>query len=1137
MIVADAQRGEKMCSDLRFFLTGELVVNSFFEWEVLPFDPLSPTTIVSAARMRALSDLVKQSPGITVASARALTQRILPVEVFRSHVIDLEVGMEISREAVVARFDSLGYVLSSLVEDIGQMAVRGAVVDIYPPGEPGAVRIEFFGDKIVSLRNFQPATQRSTSSTERVSVIPVREFFGEMEASAVNRLRARASELSLPRASILPIEEAVCSGSTWPGIEHLYPLVAPATATLWEYFPPGSLVFVSDQASVLQNADAYTELVCERAAAAESDGRLHAAPETAYAASEEFSSELAERVTHSFWPDSYVDASELSESERLSFESARSRQVFLNTELHTKLAVSRITERPLAPLADEITKWRRKGFRVLLISELASRRKRLGELLSHYDVGSTEIDVSFPEWLQESSSRMEGSDAALFVSPLTQGFRDEKRKFVIITEHEIFPETRRHRPAAGAGSVRHFLSSTSQLAENDFVVHIDYGIAIYRGLREIDVEGKPGDFLELEYAESAKLYVPVENIGKVQKYRGGHGVEPSLTKLGGKVWEKAKSKVRKNVVELAGHLLNTMAAREMSKGISFGDTDTHDMEFAAAFPYEETPDQKRAIEEVLGDMARERPMDRLVCGDVGYGKTEVALRAAFKAANLGKQTAVLVPTTVLADQHFQTFTERFKDTAITIGCVSRFCPAAQNRETIRRIAAGTIDIVIGTHRLFQKDVVFKDLGLVVIDEEHRFGVSHKEKLKRLRSEVDVLTLTATPIPRTLHMSLSGMREMSLIETPPVNRQVIRTYVANYDDQLVREAILRELERNGQVFYIHNRVQNISAVCDELRELLPEARFEIAHGQMKERQLEQVMHRFVEHKVDVLVSTTIVESGLDIANANTIIIRNADRFGLAELYQLRGRVGRSSRRAYSYLLIKDPNKLGANAKKRLAVLQSLDDLGVGFRLALEDLEIRGAGNLLGKDQSGHIGAIGYELYSRILKEAIEALKRIRDKDSTDVSALEVDPEINIGFPAHIPNFYIPDVGERLLLYQRLIAITSSDEARALGEEIEDRFGVMPQEVEHVLELMEFRALLCRAGIVSANYKESTLRFKFHKDCRLDHDLVRKLAAESGDELRLSPAMVFSLDIGGDEAASPGVLSARLKPWLKKIGVCL
>jgi transcription-repair coupling factor (superfamily II helicase) len=588
---------------------------------------------------------------------------------------------------------------------------------------------------------------------------------------------------------------------------------------------------------------------------------------------------------------------------------------------------------------------------------------------------------------------------------------------------------------------------------------------------------------------------------------------------------------------LAGKLLTLYAEREISAGTSFGPVDDEDSLFADAFPYEETPDQKAAIADVFSDMESEKPMDRLVCGDTGYGKTEVALRAAFKAVNNGKQVALLVPTTVLCDQHYETFKERFNDFPVRVGCVSRFFKTAENKRTLEEVERGAIDILIGTHRLLQKDVEFRDLGLLVIDEEHRFGVGHKEKLKKFRTHLDVLTLTATPIPRTLHMSLVSIRDLSVIETPPTDRHAIRTYLAPYSEEIIREALVREISRGGQVYFLHNRVQNIALVADRVSELVPQAKVEFAHGQMKERDLEAIMHRFTYGEIDVLVCTTIVESGLDIPNANTIVVSDADRFGLAQLYQLRGRVGRSSRRAYAYLLVGDLHRLSEDARKRLKVLQSLDDLGMGFRLAIQDMEIRGAGNLLGSDQSGQVNLVGFELYSRILKDAVTELRRKRaaGQDGTQVQRPVVDPELKIGFPAFFPAVYIPDVSERLILYQRAVGIDNRKEAGQLLEEIEDRFGRPPEVVYLLLERMVYRALLKRALILSAELKGGKLRLAFHPEAEVDPALAIQGVRKSGGLLKLTPAGVLECRLNAVQTESIEALESATIDALGQIGL--
>ena len=1136
IVVSNTSTAERLASDLSFF-AGKDNIGNFFPWEVLPFDGLSPSAATSAGRLHALYLLLNGNP-IIIAPAVSLMQKIMAPEMLKEGALSVQVGMEFDRDDLARGLAAGGYVRSSLVEESGQMALRGSVVDVFPPGTRYPLRIEYFGQEIESLRYFDPAKQRSLSSLEEFEILPSREIvLGEdglkhsaghesvgFTERAIVGLKERASELDLPQSVVQPYESALRDGVYWPGLEQLLPIFSSRVATLWEYLSDETEVAVWDEESVLVEAEAFDALLHERAERAKKEGRLFPDPGSAYLSYEEFASQLMESCRKFFDPSTIL-------SDRVdSAKHTAQQRIHSNNELHTNLLAAHRREEPFKPLANYLRGCLDKRMHVAISVGRANRRERMHELLSHYHIEAIDHQGSFAEWKQEIEQRPEPR-VWILEGVLSSGFQSLDGFFAVVSDRELFPETRQRVGAGAAKQVRKFLGALSQLTEGDFVVHMDYGIGRYTGFRQLGVEGKIGDFLELEYAEKSKLFLPVEQLGKLQKYAGADRRDPKLTKLGGKTWEKTKAKVRKQVAELAGQLLSTMAQRELAEGTEFGEFDSADQQFADRFEFEETPDQANAIADVLDDMAKSRPMDRLVCGDVGYGKTEVALRAAFKAASNGKQVAVLVPTTVLVEQHYKSFLERFEDTALVIGCVSRFFTPAENKETLQRVKAGKIDILVGTHRLLQKDVFFKDLGLVVIDEEHRFGVAHKEKLKRFRSTVDVLTLTATPIPRTLHMSLVGIRDLSVIETAPANRQVIRTFLAQYDEGIVREAIMRELGRGGQVFYIHNRVETIAAAAAHVSNIVPEARLAFAHGQMKPKELETIMHRFISGEVDVLVSTTIVESGLDISNANTIIIRKAEHFGLAELYQLRGRVGRSDRRAYAYLLISDPTRIGKNARKRLEVLQSLDDLGVGFRLALQDMEIRGAGNLLGKDQSGNINQIGYELYSRILKDAVEQLRRQQESEgSADLLEPAIDPEIKIGFPAHIPPVYIPDVAERLLLYQRLIEVSHEREIAELAAEVNDRFGSMPEEVEILLEAMEIRVLLTRNKIVALKLLESELEIQFHERAEIDSGVILRLLEDSPDNFRLMPSGGVRIQIGCKEFERPSEAYSIVKTFL-------
>ncbi|MDP3016111.1 MAG: transcription-repair coupling factor, partial [Deltaproteobacteria bacterium] len=688
----------------------------------------------------------------------------------------------------------------------------------------------------------------------------------------------------------------------------------------------------------------------------------------------------------------------------------------------------------------------------------------------------------------------------LLIGLLSSGFQAFEEGWVLLTEEEIFGERRRLREEKpgkrlpkGEGAP---LSSYGELRENDFIVHTDYGIGLYRGLRHLKIGTVSNDYLLLEYLDADKLYVPVDRLNLIQRFIGGDGNHPRLDKLGGRSWQRAKKRAKDAISEMVKEILDLYAAREAFKGMTFAPVDQFYREFEATFQYEETPDQVRAIEEVMNDMGNPKPMDRLVCGDVGFGKTEVALRAAYRAVMDGRQVAFLVPTTVLAQQHHQTFCERFKNYPVVIEVLSRFKSPRDQKKILQRLRDGKVDIVIGTHRLLQKDVSFHDLGLVVVDEEHRFGVNHKEKLKQMRKMVDVITLTATPIPRTLQLAISGIRDLSLIQTPPENRLSIRTFVTRYEDEVVREAVLRELARGGQVFFVHHRVQNIYSMAAHLRKLVPEARLAIAHGQMKERELEKVMFQFVRGEHNLLVCTSIIESGLDIPAANTILINHAEHFGLADLYQLRGRVGRGRHQAYAYLLIPSGLSLSRDAAKRFRAIQELSALGSGFKLALQDMEIRGAGNLLGRSQSGNISAVGLEYYTQLMEKAV---KELRGEEVIE----EITPEIHFHLPAFIPEKYVEDSEERLRLYRRLSHSRSDEAVEMIREELTDRFGKIPAEAAHLFEVIKVKILLTKLSIRKFEETPSQMVLTFDETTRISPQRVVEWVQQGEGRYRLTP----------------------------------
>jgi transcription-repair coupling factor (superfamily II helicase) len=745
-------------------------------------------------------------------------------------------------------------------------------------------------------------------------------------------------------------------------------------------------------------------------------------------------------------------------------------------------------ERPLAAVASQLAEWTAAGARLALTAGSAAHRERLVGLLASHGVPVTSTDLPFPQALA-----VPGRGALALVGDLTHGTRLPNDGLVVVTESEVMGDERPRRRARRE-RLGDLLSSLAELKPDDFVVHVDHGVAVYRGLRHMQVAGLEGDYLHLEYAGGDRLYVPVDRIGAVQRYVGADGAAPALDKLGGTAWERTKAKARESLMAMAHDLLKIYAAREAHGRAVYGSPDALYDAFVARFPFEETPDQLRAIDEVVADLGRERPMDRLVCGDVGFGKTEVAMRAAFLAVLAGKQVAVLVPTTLLAQQHFETFRARFAGYPIEVGMLSRFRSAAENKETIGRLAAGRLDVAVGTHRLLSRDVTFRNLGLLVVDEEHRFGVKDKERIRALRTSVDVLTLTATPIPRTLNMAISGIRDLSVITTPPVDRLAIRTYVARYDEGVIRDAVLREFARGGQVFFVHNRVETIDRMAARLGEVVPEAQLAVAHGQLSERVLEQTMLRFMHGEANLLVTSAIIESGLDIPNANTLIVNRADTFGLAQLYQLRGRVGRSHQRAYAYLLIPGEHLITTDAQKRLQVLQEMDDLGGGFRLAAHDLEIRGAGNLLGKQQSGNIAAVGLELYTHMIEQAVREARG-------EEPEVEIEPEIQLGVPAFIPETYVPDVGQRLLVYKRLAAIRSTAELDAVAEELVDRFGPVPPLVVTLLRVMELRRILKELRVRTAKRRGGTVQVEFDAATPLGVERLLGRLRGSGGRLRL------------------------------------
>jgi transcription-repair coupling factor (superfamily II helicase) len=1051
VVCPDRKTAEGLADDLTFFLGPESSL-SYPAWETLPLEPVSPGVETSAQRIRALYEIHTKPSFLIITFADALVQRVIPPTQILSLTTHLKCGEEIEREYFIRRLVECGFENAKNVERIGQMSIKGAVIDFFPSTTSGPIRLEVKYDKIVRMQTFDTETQRAKTDIQAVDILPVREFalsswYEQERDTVVRKFKERAVETGTPPREVEKIVQALEERADYPGLELLQYTAAPPLHGLLDNLPRNTTVCALDRFQTLRAMEEFIGLADERATRLEEEQHFIPKRADVYLDFEEVSDRFERSLA--------IELSSIDDSTtRMRHDNVRAES---NVDLATIMRTSVGSGEGFKPLKGFLDTWRSRKCGVALSVGSHSRAQRLQKILLDIGTDAPILSATALGWIR--SPRRPG--VAIILGHLTSGFRLPTEKLVFISENDVFGERSYRSSSAPRISAKRLLGSLSLLKEGDFVVHIDYGIGVYQGLKHLTVEGVLGDFLQIDYADS-RLYLPAHQIGKIQKFVATEGQQPVVDKLGSTRWVRTKQKIRDSIVTLAGDLIRLYAARTVVKGWRFEPQGAEDERFADTFPYDETPDQRKAIEETLADLSADKPMDRLVCGDVGFGKTEVAIRAAFKCTQHARQVVVLVPTTILVEQHKKNFTERFAGYPVKVGAISRFYPAATNQKTVEAVVSGEIDIVIGTHRLLQPDMQFKDLGLLIIDEEHRFGVKQKERLRSYRANVDVLTLTATPIPRTLHMSLLEIRDISLIHTAPVDRKVVQTFVAERDDSLVRDAIVREVRRGGQVFFIHNRVQNIAMVTAKLAEVVPEARFDFAHGQMSETQLERIMRRFIDKEIDVLVSTTIVESGLDVPNANTIVIDRADQFGLAQLYQLRGRVGRGKRQAYAYFLVPHMRSLSGDAHERLKVLQSLDTLGVGFNLAIRDLEIRGAGNLLGKEQSGNVLSVGFDMYCRILQEAVADLKG-EEAILEDV----VDPDVRVvGVDAFIPEHYVPDIGERLVLYQRLSNVRSDEEAFDLQREIEDRFGPMSLEVENLMLLMRYRGLLRRYGVVKA-----------------------------------------------------------------------
>ncbi len=1107
VLAPTVKEAERLFLDLSFFLGEEAVacplerrLHLFPGWDILPFESLSPNPDHMAARMEGLHQLARQPAPLLVTTPAAVMQRVVPRESLRSaRFIE---GQEVDRENLLRQLSDLGFARAPLVEERGDFSVRGGIVDLFPPGYERPMRLEFADDRIDSIREFDPRTQRSRSRRGELLLLPMKEFASGPRTGreTLIRIEERADELGFTRRDKRALLESVREGARFAGMEFLAPYFydRPLPSVL-DHLPRRGILWWDQPARVEEELERFEKLIAQRASKAAAEVRFHPHAETLYLDPDGWREEAAAfRQIHSESLDVLASAEEAS--------STLSVRSYATADLHGEFTTQQGSERSLAPLVEHLNRWRDQ--RVFFVGGHPGDAQRLQQLLAYY-----EVDLPISERPFHELAGNPANGPRILLGGLTQGVRLPDEKLVIITLEELWGRRKRPPSVRKRETPSHFITSLSELRQDDVVVHLDQGIGIYRGLKYLKVAGTEGEFLHLEYQGGDRLYLPIDRINLVQKFIGADGAAPILDRLGGTSWLKLKARTRKAIVAMAKELLRVYATRELHEGHNFPPPDQAYREFEAAFEYEETPDQEQAIAETLKDMTESKPMDRLICGDVGYGKTEVAMRAAFMAVMDGRQVAVLAPTTILAQQHLETFRNRFEPYPVRVESLSRFVTGKTVQRSLKDLAAGLIDIVIGTHRLLQRDVVFKNLGLVVVDEEHRFGVSHKEKLKQLRYTVDVMSLTATPIPRTLHMSLVGIRDLSVIETPPPNRLAVRTYVTRYDEGVIRDAILREINREGQVFFLHNRVESIQRVGQKIMDLAPEARVAIAHGQMAPAEIKKNMSRFQENDAQVLVCSAIIESGLDYPNANTIIINRADRFGLAQLYQLRGRVGRSSRRAYAYLLLPGSGAVTTDAEKRLRALQELDELGSGFKLALHDLEIRGAGNLLGREQSGQIAAVGFELYTQMMEETIHELKG-------EARRVSVEPEIRLGIPAYFPDDYMPSANQRLLFYKRLANLEDAAQLAEIQDEIRDRYGSYPQVVENLFRVMELRRALIHALATRIIYQSGRLSLTFHATATLNVDRVLALAKEDHRRFQFSPG--GRLSFAPDHTDWPGLI---------------
>ena len=1075
--------------------------------------------LMTRQRIAVLRRLMEDREGVVVTTMDGLMDHLLPLKYLREQSITVESGQVIDLDSWKERLVAMGYERMAQVDGMGQFSIRGGIVDIFPLTEEVPVRIELWDDEVDSIRTFDLESQRSVEQLESITIYPAAEVVlsGDQLAAGIRRLEKeektyekalreqhKPEEAHRIHTIIEELRNGLDEGWRIGGLDAYIRYFCPDTVSFLEYFPQGESVIYLDEPARLKEKGETVELEFR-------ESMVHRL-EKGY---------LLPGQTGLLYPAAEV--------------LARMQKPFavMLTGLDQKLPGMKVNQKfsidvknvnsyqnSFEILIKDLTRWKKEGYRVILLSPSRTRASRLASDLREYDLRAYCPDVretdsgngggdntgspdsGNPVAVNAAANKVRPGEILVTYGNLHRGFEYPLLKFVFITEGDMFGVEKKRKRRKKTNYQGKAIQSFTELSVGDYVVHEEHGLGIYKGIEKVERDKVIKDYIKIEYGDGGNLYLPATRLESIQKYAGAEAKKPKLNKLGGTEWNKTKTRVRGAVQEIAKDLVKLYAARQEKAGFQYGTDTVWQREFEELFPYDETDDQMDAIDAVKKDMESRRIMDRLICGDVGYGKTEVALRAAFKAVQDSKQVVYLVPTTILAQQHYNTFVQRMKDFPVRVDMLSRFCTPARQKRTLEDLRKGMVDIVIGTHRVLSKDMQFKDLGLLIIDEEQRFGVAHKEKIKHLKENVDVLTLTATPIPRTLHMSLAGIRDMSVLEEPPVDRTPIQTYVMEYNEEMVREAINRELARNGQVYYVYNRVTDIDEVAGRVQALVPDAVVTFAHGQMREHELERIMADFINGEIDVLVSTTIIETGLDIPNANTMIIHDADRMGLSQLYQLRGRVGRSNRTSYAFLMYKRDKLLREEAEKRLQAIREFTELGSGIKIAMRDLEIRGAGNVLGAEQHGHMEAVGYDLYCKMLNQAVLALKgETLEEDSYD-TVVECDID------AYIPGRYIKNEYQKLDIYKRISAIETEEEYMDMQDELMDRFGDIPRSVENLLKIASIRALAHQAYVTEVVINRQEVRLTMYQKAKLQVEKIPDMVRSYKGDLKLVPGDVPS-----------------------------